>query len=135
MRGYLIDTIGAVVFFTTVAGFSELVIAGMHPGQVLVARLITIPVMMLTGRPYGIWRDFVFVTLTPQRRFARFACDIAAFLTFQVPVYMATLALAGATFPEIIAAVGAAIIFMIVLSRPYGLFLDALRKWAGTTGR
>ncbi|WP_292284396.1 L-alanine exporter AlaE [Marivita sp.] len=135
MKGYFVDTLGAVVFFTTVAGFSELIIAGMHPAQVLIARLIMIPVMMLTGRPYGIWRDFVFNMLRPQRRLAGVICDILAFLTFQVPVYVTTLAIAGATLAEIVSAVGAAIVFMIVLSRPYGLFLDALRQWAGTSVR
>lgn len=135
MKSYFVDTIGAIVFFTIVAGLSELVIAGMHPGQVLVVRLITIPVMMVTGRPYGIWRDFVFATLTPRRKPAVFACDVAAFLTFQVPVYVTTLAIAGATIPEVVSAVGASIVFMILLSRPYGLFLDALRRWAGTSVR
>ncbi len=59
--------------------------------------------------------------------------DVFAFVAFQVPVYSATLVIAGATFLEIQAAVGAAIGFMIVLSRPFGFFLEVLRKWARTT--
>lgn len=133
MKTYLIDTIGTVVFFTIIAALSELLIAGMEPKQVLIARLIMIPVMMITGRPYGLWRDWFFATMRPQRWITNVAADIVAFVTFQVPVYVATLAIAGATLSEIGAAVSAAIVFMILLSRPFGLYLEVLRNWAGTS--
>jgi len=133
MKAFIIDTVGTVVFFTIVAGLTELFIAGMEPSQVLTARLITIPVMVLTGRPYGLWRDWVFARFSPEGRLMNIIADIFAFLTFQVPVYVTTLFIAGADFMEIQVAVSAAIFFMIVLSRPFGLFLENLRKWAGTT--
>lgn len=133
MKRYFVDTLATVVFFTIVAALSELFIAGMEPGQVLVARMIMIPVMMLTGRPYGLWRDWVFARLRPQRRITTVAADIAAFLLFQVPVYVVTLITAGATASEIGAAVSAATLFMILLSRPFGLFLDLVRTRAGTS--
>jgi hypothetical protein len=57
MKSYFIDTAATVTFFTVVAALSELLIAGMDPKQVLIARLIMIPVMMATARPYGLWRD------------------------------------------------------------------------------
>ena len=132
MKAFVIDTIGTVVFFTIVAGFTELFIAGLEPTQVLAARLITIPVMVLTGRPYGLWRDWIFVRCEPKGRVMNLVVDILAFLTFQVPVYATTLLIAGADFKEIQVAVSAAIVFMVLLSRPFGLFLEALRKWAGT---
>ena len=130
MRAFIIDTVGTVVFFTLVAGFTELFIAGMEPKQVLMARLIMIPVMVLTGRPYGLWRDWIFTQFKPQGRLLNIAADIFAFLTFQVPVYVTTLLIAGADFNEIQLAVSAAILFMVLLSRPFGLFLEALRNWA-----
>lgn len=133
MKAFFIDTMGTVVFFTIVAGLTELFIVGMEPRQVLIARLITIPVMILTGRPYGLWRDALFSRFQPQGHIANVATDIVAFLLFQVPVYVTTLMIAGASLPEIQAAVSAAIVFMIVLSRPFGLFLEVLRKWAGTS--
>ncbi len=133
LKRYLVDTVGTILFFTTVAALSELFVAGMEPRQVLIARLIMIPVMMLTGRPYGVWRDWVFTALRPRGWLAALACDIGAFLTFQVPVYVATLAVAGAGVAEITAAVGSAIVFMVLLSRPFGLYLDVLRRWAGTS--
>ena len=133
MKAYLVDTLGTVVFFTIVAGLSELLIAGLAPQQVLIARAITIPVMVLTARPYGMWRDWVFGRFVPVRPVARIVIDILAFLTFQVPVYVATLIVSGATLAEVFAAVSAAIVFMVLLSRPFGLYLEWLRRVAGTT--
>ena len=65
MKSYFIDTAATVTFFTVVAALSELLIAGMDPKQVLIARLIMIPVMMVTARPYGLWRDWFFSKTLP----------------------------------------------------------------------
>ena len=65
----------------------------------------------------------------------KFFCDIIAFITFQVPVYVATLLVAGASIAEISAAVSSSIVFMILLSRPFGIYLEALRNWAGTSAK
>ena len=67
MKSYLVDTASSLVFFTVIAALSELLIAGMAPGQVLIARLIMIPVMLATSRPYGLWRDWVFARVQPAR--------------------------------------------------------------------
>ena len=51
MKAFIVDTTATVVFFTGVAAFAELAVAGMEPRQVLIARLIAVPVMVATGRP------------------------------------------------------------------------------------
>lgn len=132
MKAFVVDTVVTVTFFTLVAGMTELFIAGMELHQVVVARLLTIPVMVLTGRPYGVWRDWVFVRTNPKQKLTTVLVDIIAFLTFQVPVYVATLIVAGARASEIQAAVSAAILFMVLLSRPFGLLLEWVRRQAGT---
>jgi len=131
MRPFLVDTLATVVFFTVVAAFTELVVAGLEPVQVLIARALTIPVMVATGRPYGAWRDRVLRRLRPRGRAGRAAADTLAFLSFQVPVYVAVLALAGAEAREIAVAVGAALGFMLASARPFGLFLEAMRRRFG----
>jgi|TARA_B110000977_G_C10833347_1_gene398993 hypothetical protein len=133
MKSYFIDTAATITFFTVIAALSELLIAGMNPTQVLIARLIMMPVMMVTARPYGLWRDWFFSKTRPQRWLTNVVGDIIAFITFQVPVYVATLALAGANASEIAAAVSASIVFMILLSRPFGIYLEAVRNWASTS--
>lgn len=135
MRLALVDTIATIVFFTIIATFSEFMLAGMELRQVLVTRAVMIPVMVLTGRPYGAWRDWLFIRLEPNRPLAKIALDIVAFLSFQVPVYVATLAVAGADRAEILTSVGSAILFMIILSRPFGLFLEFVRQMAGVSAR
>lgn len=127
----MVDTLAAVAFFTLAAGASELLIAGLAPSQVLVTRLVTIPVLVLTGRPYGMWRDATFRLARPVSALARAITDAAAFVTFQVPVYVAILVLAGAEWDEVLRAAGAAVALMLLCSRPYGLFLDGVRRLAG----
>lgn len=131
MRPFLVDTLATVVFFTVVAAFTELMVAGLEPVQVLIARAVTIPVMVVTGRPYGAWRDRVLRRLRPRGRAGRIAADTLAFLSFQVPVYIAVLALAGAEAGEIAVAVGVALGFMLASARPFGLFLEAMRRRFG----
>ena len=131
MKIFIVDTLASVLFFTAVATFSELVIAGMEPMQVLLARTIMVPVMVLTGRPYGMWRDRVFMFLRPGTRVSRIATDIIAFIMFQMPIYVATLLVAGAGREEVLAAVSSAIVLMIATSRPFGLFLDLARRLNG----
>ncbi|CTQ50032.1 L-alanine exporter AlaE [Jannaschia donghaensis] len=118
------------MFFTLVAGATELLIVGMTPGQVLATRAVTIPVMVLTGRPYGRWRDAVLTRVAGSGPVARTLADVGAFLTFQVPVYGAILMLADATTGQVAAALTSATFFMVILARPFGLFLDAARRIA-----
>ena len=129
MRSLFIDSFAALSFFTVVAGAVELLVAGMLPSQVLAARIVEIPVILATGRPYGMWRDMVFRRLG--RNKSPLITDIAAFLSFQVPVYAGILAVAGATFEQMVAALGAALVVMPLIGRPYGLFLMFCRRIGG----
>lgn len=132
MKAFLVDTIATVAFFTLIATFSELVIVGMEPAQVLLARAIMVPVMVLTARPYGLWRDLILRRAPKTSPVGYIIVDSIAFLTFQVPVYVGTLLIAGATVNEIALATASATAFMLVVGRPFGVFLDAVRRWAGT---
>lgn len=131
MKAFLVDTVATIVFFTVVAAVAELVFVGLEPQQVLIARVFMVPVMVVTGRPYGVWRDWIFRRFRPRRQTGRFVTDTSAFITFQIPVYLASLAIVGATVTEMAAAVGTAVVGMALLSRPFGVFLDAVRRRAG----
>lgn len=134
MRAFLVDTAAMLIFFTAVAMFTEIVIAGLTLQQSLAARAATVPVVLATGRAYGIWRDLLFAKVGSlvHRRGGKLIADTAAFVTFNVPVYIAVLVLVGARPNQMVLAVGSAIIGMIVTSRPYGIFLDAFRRAFGT---
>ena len=51
MRRYTADTIALLVFSTFAALFTEIVIAGLSASQSVHARLIAIPVIVVTARP------------------------------------------------------------------------------------
>ncbi len=131
MKRLLVDTSVTILFFTAVASFTELVIAGMALETVLLTRLIMMPVMILTGRPYGLYRDWWMMCVPNGSTSVRTMIDIVAFLSFQVPVYVATLLFAGARWSEIVTAVSSAFILMVLVSRPFGLVLDFARRKAG----
>ncbi|MBL4645821.1 MAG: L-alanine exporter AlaE [Hyphomicrobiales bacterium] len=130
MRKYLIDSFAALSFFTVFATLSELLVAGMDWHQVFLARLMAIPAMLLTSRPYGLWRDWIFARCNADQRsiLARIFIDMIAFMSFQIPVYVAILVFAGANLDQIFAAASSAVAFMLILSRPFGLYLEACRR-------
>ena len=58
MRLTLVDTLSTILFFTILTAMTELYVAEMESADVLKTRLIMVPLMILTGRPYGVWRDW-----------------------------------------------------------------------------
>ena len=57
---FIADTTALVIFFTIASGLNERFIAGMTWSELLVSRSIGAVLMVLTARPYGLWRDFLF---------------------------------------------------------------------------
>ena len=47
----------ALVFFALLPALTERVGAGMDWSEVAAVRLVALPAILLTGRPYAIWRD------------------------------------------------------------------------------
>ena len=130
MRLTLVDTLSTILFFTILAALTELYVAGMEPTDVLKTRLIMVPLMILTGRPYGVWRDWFFAGTKPTVSWSKSLSDGLAFLTFQLPIYGLTLWFTGADFDEISTLLGSTAVLMLIVSRPFGLFLQAMRKLA-----
>jgi hypothetical protein len=131
MRLTLVDTLSTIFFFTILAAVTELYIAGMEPAAVLNTRAVMIPMMILTGRPYGAWRDWFFATTKPTVSWSKSLIDGLAFLTFQLPIYGLTLWVVGADVAEISTLLASTAVLMLIISRPFGLFLQAMRRLAG----
>ncbi|MBM2576638.1 L-alanine exporter AlaE [Jannaschia sp. Os4] len=129
-RDFMADTTALVVFFTVTGILNERFVAGMSWAEVATARTIGAPLMVLTARPYGMWRDWL-LARTAATGMARALWDAAALMAFQVPIYVAIIWTGGATGAELWrGALGAAAI-MLCLGRPYGLFLDWVRARFG----
>lgn len=131
MRKAIIDTLATVIFFTIVAAATELFIAQMEPMKVLHTRLTMIPLMVLTGRPYGMWRDWIFIRTMPSAQWSKTLTDGLAFLSFQLPVYALVLFVVGADYNEILVLLATTALLMFAVSRPFGLFLEACRRLSG----
>lgn len=130
MRKFLADTMAMVIFSTCVGVFIEVVISGLTLEQSIRIRAAAIPVMLIAGRPYGIYRDWCLrclpQTLSTNR--SRAVVDSLANLSFQVTLYILLLVANGADERQISKAVSAVVIVNLVAGRPYGLFLDSFRS-------
>lgn len=128
MRAFAADTLALVAFFTITGVLNERWVAGMDWDEVAAARAIGAPLMVLTARPYGMWRDWVMGLARPRSALVR---DTGALMAFQVPLYAAIIRAGGADGAEVARGAGGAALIMLVAGRPYGLWLDFVRGCFG----
>jgi len=129
-RTFIADTSALLLFFTTTGLINERFIAGMNWDQVFHARLLGAVLMIPIGRPYGVWRDYVMRRATG-KRLSRLFWDSVALVSFQVPIYAAIIGISGATGRGLWLGTLGATLMMLVLGRPYGAFLNAVRALFG----
>ena len=129
-RAFIADTAALILFFTTTGVINERYVAGMAWEQVFHARVLGAALMVPTGRPYGIWRDWVMQHGRPGR-LSRLLWDSTALVSFQVPIYAAIIAVSGASGPALLQGILGATVIMLALGRPYGAFLNWVRMLFG----
>lgn len=134
LRSFAADTMALIIFFTIVSGLNERFIAGMSWPEVATSRSIGAVLMVLTARPYGFWRDWFLNRTKPQSRMANLAMDSIALLSFQVPIYVFIIFASGARGMGIVTGALGFAFLMLVLGRPYGLWLNFVRKGFGLSG-
>lgn len=127
---FFADTTALLLFFTTTGIINERVIAGMTWEQVLHARLLGAILMVPVARPYGIWRDWL-MKRAGESRISQLLWDSMALVSFQVPLYAAIIAFSGASGSGLIQGTLGAALMMLLLGRPYGAFLNGVRKLFG----
>lgn len=112
----------------------ELGIVGMTWLQFAKARAMGTIVNTFIGRPYGIYRDYIFrkTNTTQESSFGRrYLVDTIVSVTFQTPTYCGILALSGADSEQITKAAGTVTLLSGFLGRPYGVYLEAIRSSSG----
>ncbi|MFS2123320.1 L-alanine exporter AlaE [Pseudomonas sp. Pseusp97] len=127
---FVADTTALILFFTTTGIINERFLAGMTWEQVLHARLLGAVLMVPVARPYGLWRDWVMRRAT-DGRLSRVLWDSVALLSFQVPLYAAIIASSGASAGGLVRGTLGAAVMMLLLGRPYGVFLNWIRRLFG----
>jgi len=122
-----------VVFSIAIGAFVEIVITGLTIEQTVRIRTAAIPVSLLIGRPYGIYRDWVFRRLNgaQRTRLQKALLDTFTNLTFQIPLYILILAMNGAKPLQILVAVSSILVIVALSGRPYGIFLGWCRRLFG----
>ena len=133
MKRFLADTLAMVIFSTLVGAFVEIVVTRLEPSQSVNIRLAAIPLMLITGRPYGAYRDKLFDWFGGRRasQLRSLLIDSFANMTFQVPLYLGLLAWGGASPHQMLVAATSILIISSISGRPYGLFLNLCRKLVG----
>lgn len=119
-----------VLFSTAVGMFSELIVAGLTLQQSLQARALAVPVNLLSGRPYGWFRDawFKLLKIHSKGTWAALAADTSAFVLFQTPLYAAILLSSGANLQQVILACSSVVGLLLISGRPFGYLLDLSRR-------
>lgn len=129
-RAFLADTLALMLFFTTTGAINERFIVGMSWSQVLDARMLGAVLIVPVARPYGVWRDLVVRRAGPGR-LSQLLWDSVALVSFQVPIYAVIIAISGASGPRLWLGILGATAMMLVLGRPYGAFLNGMRRLFG----
>lgn len=131
LRMFLADTLSMTLFSTVLCMTIEILLAGLTLGQSITARVAAVPTNILTGRAYGLYRDCIFrlFRMREDSFFQAAVADTAAFLSFQVPLYGIVLMIAGASFRQMVVSAGSMTLIFALAGRPYGIFLQACRKW------
>lgn len=134
LKAFWVDVFVMNTFSYVVAAPLELWIAGMSWQAHLQARLIGLLINSIIGRPYGLWREFLVARtgLTEASSGGKkYAVETLIFLSFQLPVYVTILAISGADWDGIVHAAGTACLIAGFLGRPYGIYLDFVRRKVG----
>ena len=133
VRRLIADTSAMVIFSTLLGALVEIVITELDPVQSLRIRLAAIPLMLISGRPYGLYRDWLFCRIGGVRNAgtAPLLIDSFANATFQVPLYLGLLAWGGATPSQMLVASVSILVIASVSGRPYGMFLNYCRRRLG----
>jgi len=131
-RIIIADITAMIIFSTALCMIIEVFIAGLTVLQSIQARIAAVPINLVTGRPYGWFRDrlFVFLSINRASFIQMIFGDTLSFIIFQLPLYVIVLLFAGATWTQIgISSVFMSLVFSIA-GRPYGIFLDFCRNLA-----
>lgn len=131
---YAVDTSAMISFSTPIAMANEIFVADMDITDSLKARGIATIVNAFTARPYGKYRDFIFKKLKTTKEsgfWKKYLTDVLAFATFQAPLYAGILAVSGAELEGVLAGSATITALSGFIGRPYGAYLDILRKSCG----
>jgi len=131
---FVVEALTMNVFSLLITAPNELLIAGMDVGEFVKTRLASMVINTITGRPYGVWRDWLLDRLKIKKEshiFAKYLGDTLAFIGFQLPLYWLSMTIGGVELDEMIKASIPLTVISGLTGRPYGYCLDKFRIQCG----
>jgi hypothetical protein len=126
------------IFSLLITAPNELLIAGMDVDEFVKTRLSSMVINTITGRPYGVWRDWFLDRLRIKKDshlFKKYLGDTLAFMGFQLPLYWLSMTIASAELDEMIKASIPLTVISGLTGRPYGFCLDKFRFYCGLSSK
>lgn len=124
-----IFALNSFLFLITIP--NELFIAKLTVSQWLDIRFLGFIVNTITAKPYSSFREICFnITNTnfKSSKLKKYLVDTITFSIFQLPIYCLMLYVNNANLNQIIYASIPVILFSAFTGRPYGIYLEWLRK-------
>lgn len=128
---WLLDVFAMNSFSWAIAIPIEVVLAGMSWREHLKVRLLAVLFNTVIARPFSLYRNWVVGRFGQGGALHNYAVDTFVFLSFQLPLYMSNMVLGGASTMEILTASGTFVLLAGAMGRPYGVYLDSLRRLWG----
>ena len=133
---FMVDAFAMNAFSIAICTPNELLIAGMDFEEYIRTRLTALVLNTLTGRPYGVWRDWLIRKVKIRKESPlgmKYVGDTVAFIGFQLPLYWLSMTVGRAELTEMISASMTLTIIAGLTGRPYGVWLDKFRNECGLT--
>ncbi len=131
---FLVEAFTMNAFSIAISTPNEILLAGMDFREFIRTRIAAMVFNTLTGRPYGIWRDWLLkkIGLTPySSRGKKYFGDTLAFIGFQLPGYWGCCLIGGVELNETIKASIVLTIIAGLTGGPYGIWLEKFRLECG----
>lgn len=130
---YFVDTSAAWAFYTSLYGGIEY-LSGMENEEILKARLMSLGVHAIIGRPVGKLRNKLadkWKITKESPWYAQTAVNVCSVLPIQSVLYTGMLVAAGASSEEIAVALPAGLGLGALLAEPFGRWMDIYRNFWG----
>lgn len=130
LRAFFVDTFAMAVSSTVGGMIIELLVTRVTFEQSMHSRLAAIPANIITARPYGLFRDWVFrfTKASNAGHTKKGVIDVLTFVVFQVPLYAVILLTASVEGEKVLTACATLAVFATFIGRPTGMFLDYCRR-------
>ncbi len=129
-KKFLVDILALNIFIVFTAFFVEVVFSGISWTIFWKGRVVMVIPNIITAEPYNLTRGWIGEKLknVPSLRWRQIFRDTLVFILYRVPLVFIVLSVLGAPMTKVVSACLVATLISGFTGRPYGIFLDWIRK-------